>query len=106
MRNKIGLLQHGAILYRVNIDDVFACFKLDEKQRTKSVEIGRERISSLSDEIGREISFDDVKKALREGMQEVLNDEIVEEKITDKEEEISQFLYKNKYNTKEWNFKK
>ena len=106
MRNKIGLLQHGAILYRVNIDDVFACFKLDEKQRTKGVEIGRERISSLSDESGREISFNEVKKALREGMQEVLDDEIVEEKITDKEEEISQFLYKNKYNTKEWNFKK
>lgn len=104
MRNKIGLLQHGSILYEVSIEDIFACFNMSEDKRGKTIELGRERISSLSFEIGRKITFEDVKAALRKGMEEILKDEIVESTLSGEEIEISQFLYKNKYNTLEWNF--
>ncbi len=104
MRNKIGLLQHGSILYEVSIEDIFECFNMSEDKRRKGIELGRERISSLSYEIGRKIAFEDIKEALRKGMEEVLGEEIVNATLSSEELEISQFLYKNKYNTLKWNF--
>lgn len=106
MRNKLGLLQHGSILYSVDIESIFSCFKLEEDVRKKLVEIGKRKISSLSDELNKEITFNDIKTALRKGMEEILQEEIVESELTKDELDIAYELYENKYNTYDWNFKK
>ncbi len=106
MRNKIGLLQHGSIIYEVDIRDIFECFNLEEKTRQRLIEEGQNKITSLSQELKRKITFEDVKINLIKGMQEILNEEIVESNLTSMELEIAYNLYKNKYNTKEWNFKR
>ncbi|MGB9769208.1 MULTISPECIES: lipoate--protein ligase family protein [Caldisericum] len=106
MRNKFGLLQHGSILYKVDIESIFKCFKLEEKQRERLIEIGKHKISSLSDELRREVGFKDIKETLKKGMEEVLGEKMVESNLTKEELEIAYDLYKNKYNTLEWNFMK
>ncbi len=104
MRNRKGLLQHGSILYRVSIEDIFSCFNMTEDKRRQAIKIGYERISSLSDELGREVTFEEIKAALYKGMEEALGEKLVEQEITSEELKISQFLYKSKYNTDNWNF--
>lgn len=106
MRNKLGLLQHGSILYSVDIEAIFKCFNLEEDTRKRLVEIGKRKISSLSDELKREVTFNDIKTALKKGMEEVLQDEIIESELTKEEFDIAYELYENKYNTNDWNFKK
>ncbi|BAL80895.1 lipoate--protein ligase family protein [Caldisericum exile] len=106
MRNKFGLLQHGSILYKVNIDEIFRCFRLSEEARRKLTEVGKLKISSLSDELKREVGFNEIKEALKKGMEEVLEEEIIESTLTDDELKIASDLYKNKYNTVDWNFRK
>lgn len=106
MRNKYGLLQHGSILYEVDIESIFNCFKLEDAERRRLVEFGHKKISSLSLELGKKIDFYQIKNALRIGMQEVLNEELIESKLTSLEWDIAYDLYKNKYNTIEWNFRK
>jgi lipoate-protein ligase A len=106
MRNKFGLLQHGSILFKVNIEDIFYCLKIKEAVRPKIIEQAKSKISSLSDEIGKKIGFADIKTALKEGMSEILGEEIIDYELSASEREIANELYINKYNTNEWNFKR
>jgi len=106
MRNKFGLLQHGSILYEVNVEDIFDCFKLSKEEKEKMIKIGKEKISSISQELGRSIGFDDIKESFIKGFSEVMGEELVESKLSSLEIDIAYDLYKNKYNTKEWNFRK
>uniref|UniRef100_A0A7C4YEQ4 Lipoate--protein ligase family protein n=1 Tax=Caldisericum exile TaxID=693075 RepID=A0A7C4YEQ4_9BACT len=106
MRNKYGLLQHGSIVYDVKIEHIFDCFNLSEHLREKFIKIGYESISSLSKEIGRSINFYDIKDALKEGMEEIFGEKLVESALSIIEWEIAYELFKNKYNTIEWNMKK
>ena len=106
MRNKYGLLQHGAILLRVSIEDIFYCLKIKEALKLNLIDQARSKISSLSDELGREITFYDVKSALRYGLSEILGEELVDAELTPSERKIAEELYLNKYNTSDWNFKR
>ncbi len=106
MRNDYGLLQHGSILYEVNVDDIFYCFNMSEEHRKRLSALAKKKISSLSDEIGKKITFDMIKSALKMGMQEILCEEIVEVGLTKDELSLANRLYKEKYSTYEWNFKR
>jgi lipoate-protein ligase A len=106
MRNEYGLLQHGSILYEVNVDDIFYCFNMSEDRRKKLSALAKKKISSLSDEIGKKITFDMIKNALKKGMEEVLDEKITETALTEEELSLANRLYKEKYSTYEWNFKR
>ena len=106
MRNSNGLLQHGSILYRVNVNDIFDCFNMDAEKKKKLAKLASEKISSLSDEIGKEITFDMIKDALKKGMAETLGEELVEIRLSDDEIKLANKLYKEKYSTNKWNFKR
>jgi lipoate-protein ligase A len=106
MRNNFGLLQHGSILYHVDVDDIFDCFNMDAKKKEKLSALAKKKISSLSDEIGKEITFEMVKEALKIGMSEALGEELVETDLSEEEVKMANKLYREKYSTKQWNFKR
>ncbi len=106
MRNSLGLLQHGSILYSVSIGDIFNALKIEENKRKEIIEEAAQKITSLSDESGRKISFLEVCESFKNGMKKVLQDEILEDSLTEKEIKKSKELYEVKYNTYEWNFKR
>ncbi len=106
MRNENGLLQHGSILYHVNIDDIFSCFNMDDKKRERLVDLSKKKISSLSDELGRKITFKMVKKSFKKGMEEIFQEKFVETSLRKDEISLAEKLYKEKYSKKQWNFKR
>jgi lipoate-protein ligase A len=106
MRNEKGLLQHGSILYHVSVDDIFYCFNMPEDKRKKLAALSKNKISSLSDEIGKEITFNMVKDAFKKGMEMVFKEEFVDCELSKEEESLAKEIYKGKYSTKQWNFKR
>jgi len=106
MRTKVGLLQHGSILYRVDINDIFHSIKIDEAHRDRITLLAKNKITSLEDELKWEISIDELKGAFKKGMQFVLKDELIDSALDERELEIAEQLFKEKYSTQEWNFKR
>ncbi len=106
MRSSYGLLQHGSILYHVDVEQIFCCLNIDADKRKKIVELSKRKISSLSDELGKEITFDLIKKALKNGMEELIGEPLIPVELTKGEKQLAEKLYREKYNTYEWNFKR
>ncbi len=106
MRNKNGLLQHGSILYHVNVDDIFYCFNMDDSKKKRLSALSKKKISSLSDELGKEITFDMVKEAFMKGMESVFNEEFEIAALSEEEKALANKLYAEKYSTDQWNFKR
>jgi len=106
MRNDYGLLQHGSILYHVDLKQIFYCFNLNENARKKLVELSKKKISSLSDELNKEITFNMIKGVLKRGMEEIMDEALVFTELTKDEKNLAEKLYREKYNTDEWNFKR
>ena len=106
MRNENGLLQHGSILYNVSVDDIFYCFNMDEEKKKKLIALSKNKISSLSDEIGRSITFDMVENAFRKGMEFIFNEKFIDYELSKEEKILAEKLYKDKYSTDQWNFKR
>jgi lipoate-protein ligase A len=90
----------------VSIEDIFYCLKIKDRLKAKIIEQAKFKISSLSDEMEKVISFHDVKTSLWEGMSEILEEKLVDSKLSSFEKIIADELYTNKYNTREWNFKR
>lgn len=97
------LLQHGTILYKVDVEKMFSLLKVsDEKIRDKMITNVKERVTSIFDQ--KNISKDELYRALVFGFSK--NKEIEFDSLTQKEIERANELEKTKYATKEWNEKK
>jgi lipoate-protein ligase A len=99
--------QHGTILRHVNPSLMFTVLKVpNEKIRDKMIKSVEERVTSIQSYLKREVSFEELKKALIKGFEEALKIKLVPGKITDFEEQTAKKLQTEKYSTKEWNFKR
>ncbi|MBW2980357.1 lipoate--protein ligase family protein [Candidatus Woesearchaeota archaeon] len=96
------LLQHGSILVDVDYDKLISLFNLKDKE--KSVEISKKRITSIK-EFNKRISIKKLKKYLKEGFEKNLGIKLVNDKLTKDELKLAKKLAKDKYSTKNWNRK-
>jgi lipoate-protein ligase A len=60
-------------------------------------------LTSLARELGKDVSMDEVKKALLQGIKERLNVNFVEYSLTNDELNLAQKLYRIKYGLNKWN---
>ncbi|MEM2994742.1 MAG: biotin/lipoate A/B protein ligase family protein [Candidatus Bathyarchaeia archaeon] len=99
--------QHGTILRDVNPSLMFTVLKVpNEKIRDKMIKSVEERVTSIKNYLNREVGFEELKNALIKGFEEAFNIELTPDEITDFEEQTAKKLQKEKYSTKEWNFKR
>lgn len=99
--------QHGTILRDVNPELMFTVLKVPgEKIRDKIIKSVKERVTSIKSCLGREISFEELKNALIRGFEEAFKISLVPEEVTEFEEQMAMKLKREKYSTKEWNFKR
>jgi len=94
------LLQHGTILYSVDLDRMFSALKVsDEKIRDKLIQNARERVTSISQQ--RTVSWNEAYEALISGFTKgkdfCLGD------LSDSEIMRAKDLAKSRYMTSEWN---
>ena len=99
--------QHGTILRDVNPELMFTVLKVpSEKIRDKMIKSVKERVTSLKNYLGREVSFKELKNSLMKGFEEAFGITLVPGKITEFEEQMAMKLKREKYSTREWNFKR
>ena len=99
--------QHGTILRKVDPALMFRVLKVpSEKIRDKMIKSVEERVTSINNVLGRNVSFRELKDALIEGFEEAFKIDLVPGNITDFEENTAQRLKAEKYASREWNFRR
>lgn len=102
------VLQHGTILLRVDIDKMFNLLKVpSEKMKGKLISDVKQRVTSLSDIAGREVTFSEMEEILTRGFQETFHSEKFEQgELTKPELDRAIALVTEKYNSDRWNRKR
>jgi lipoate-protein ligase A len=101
------LLQHGTVLVDVDVKTMFKVLKVGkEKISDKAIKLAEERVTSIRRELAREIKFEEVYDALKDGFSEALGIELREESLTKEELELAENLRKTKYQLRDWTFKR
>ncbi|VVC02564.1 Lipoate-protein ligase A subunit 1 [Candidatus Bilamarchaeum dharawalense] len=95
------LLQHGTILYSVDVDRMFSLLNVpDEKIKDKLIANVKERVTSVTAQ--RPVSKDELYKALFDGFTK--NKDFESGKLTDTEVIRAKELAQVRYVSKDWNF--
>lgn len=100
------VLQHGTILANINLEKMFTYIRVPwAKSCTQIVSIAKHKITSLYDELGRNVSTAVINSALIEGFQKALKIELVESELIPRERELAERLCREKYATEDWNLR-
>lgn len=95
------LLQHGTILYDVDVAKMFSLLKISkEKISDKMIKAVQERVTRILDH--KKVSIDEAYSALMKGFTD--GKEFEMGTLTEKENERSKYLASKKYSSREWNF--
>jgi len=100
------VLQHGTLLVDVDLERMYTLLRVPwAKTCMEVVGVAESRITSISREIGRAFSTDEIVQALVQGFQKELNIELNEGELTRRERELVEELCVGKYATEEWNLR-
>lgn len=99
------LLQHGTILQGVDVDTMFDLLKVpDEKMKGKLITAIKERVTSVEQQLGHEVAFDDTVAALTNGFQKAFDGvEFYKDELSEEEVAAVEALAAEKYASDDWN---
>ena len=101
-RKKGSLLQHGPILIDIDYNRLCSVFK---NSNNKLINGPNKRIISIK-KLNKNIKTENLKKELKKGFEDNFKVKFKEDELTEKEKILVKKLMKEKYKTKEWNYKK
>lgn len=104
VRNSSVILQHGSIPFQLDIDVYSKCFQLSSDKQFKLKRVLESKTIALN-QLNPEIKEDDLIKSIAKGFEEVFGFSIFYGNYYDIEMEKANIL-KNKYESKEWTFKR
>jgi len=100
------LLQHGTFLLDADLEKMFTFLRVPwAKTITDIVCVAREKLTSIKNELGKEVSREEAYQALVKGFEKALRTQLKEEALTTFEQKLAQKLRKEKFSTQEWNLK-
>jgi lipoate-protein ligase A len=99
-----GILQHGTILIDVDVKKMFSLLRVpQEKMKDKLIKRVEERVTSICQQLGRRVSFDEVCRALARGFEQALGIRLERGELTQSEIELAEQIDREKYSRFEWN---
>lgn len=105
-RKKRSLLQHGTLMYNTDLDVLSNTLRVPrEKLASHGVRSIRERVTTLSIELGYNPGYRQVVNALINGFKRALGIDFEEKELTPMEISYAKELFK-KYRSSEWIFKR
>ncbi|MEM4841097.1 MAG: biotin/lipoate A/B protein ligase family protein, partial [Sulfolobales archaeon] len=105
-RRRNALLQHGTLMYRTNLNVLGSSLKAPkEKLITHKVTSIFERVTTISRELGRDVSKEEVINALIKGFSKALNTDFIRGELSDEEVRLASELVV-KYKSVEWVFQR
>jgi lipoate-protein ligase A len=99
------VLQHGTFLVDVDLEKMFTFLKVSSKDACVNyTSLAKRKITSVANELGRQVSTSRVYEALIRGFGKALRIKLVEGALTKYELDLAAKLRKDKFATSEWNF--
>ena len=100
------LLQHGTFMYATDLDRLAELLVAPrEKLASHGVRAVRQRVTTISEVLHREVTRDEVVRALVKGFEKALGIELEEGELTEEELRLAEEL-SEKYRSAEWNFRR
>ncbi|RLG83920.1 MAG: lipoate--protein ligase family protein [Thermoprotei archaeon] len=105
-RKKQSLLQHGTLMYNTDLDILSNVIKIPkEKMQAHGIRSIRDRVTTLSIELGYNPGYKHIVQSLISGFRKALSIEFKHQELTPMEITYAKKLV-NKYRSKEWIFKR
>ena len=99
-------LVHGTIIVELDRDRMFCALKVPAaKLRSKGLSNPGERVTSLTEVLGRVVLMDDVKSAVANAIGDALGATVKKGHLTSQEKKKVDELVMDRYGTDAWNFK-
>jgi len=103
-RKRDTILQHGTLLLDVDLEKMFTVLRVPwAKTCMEVVNVAKNRITSVKNELGHSVSAETAANALAAGFKNALSLQVAEGELTRYEQELAQKLYREKYETDDWN---
>ncbi len=99
------VLQHGTVLVKVDVEKMFSLLRVpDEKLRGKMIESVKQRVTSIEQQLGKEVYFQEVADAMRTGFERNFNAELAKGALSIGEKALAEKIEKERFAAKEWNY--
>ena len=98
------LLQHGSLIIGVEHKQIIELLRIDSEDQRERFREELEKATSMEEELGRAIDFDNLAENLRKGFEQELEIPLVERPLMDRERNRVDLLVNEKYGTEAWNF--
>ena len=99
------VLQHGTLLIGVDLEKMFTLLRVPwAKTCMEVVNIAKNKITSIRDELGHEVAAETVANALTSGFANALGTQMIQGELTTFESELASKLFREKYSSDDWNF--
>ncbi|MBU0757938.1 MAG: lipoate--protein ligase family protein [Nanoarchaeota archaeon] len=106
-RKEKTILQHGTLILDVDVEKMFSILLVpNEKIRDKMISSVKERVTSLKNELGRDIGFAELSQAFKKGFEEYFNIEFTEQGLTEEELGLAEEIRKDIFAKESWNRKR
>jgi len=104
-RRKGVVLQHGTLIRQVDVEKMISVLQVsDKKIRDKMIKSVRAQVCSLEEVLGKEVTFPELRDAIIQGFEKVLEIELIPSDPTNEEIDLAHHLAQNKYSSNEWLF--
>jgi lipoate-protein ligase A len=106
VRKKSVVLQHGSLPLEGDIARIFDFLKVSSEERREELKQElRARATSLELALGHSVPFEEVARHLAAGFAQALNLRLIPGQLSQHELALAEKLRREKYTTREWNFR-
>jgi lipoate-protein ligase A len=106
-RQKGVILQHGSILFDIDVDMLFDIIRHPNERVRDWLKKGFvDKAVAINQVRATPVTLDEAKKAFREGFAKGLGVELIDDGLTVEERELAEQLVREKYGCDDWNFKR
>ncbi|MGC8580911.1 MAG: lipoate--protein ligase family protein [Thermoplasmata archaeon] len=99
-----GYFVHGTLMISSDLSILSEVLNVPKvKLEAKAVQSVRKRVTTLKEELNKDISLDEISKILTNGFSEYFRCNATIDSLSEEEKSMSDSLYKNRYSTIEWN---
>ena len=101
------ILQHGTILLKIDLQTMFSVLKIEKKRASpKNIEKAAKKLTSLEQELGSSVTFNQVEEVLIDGITDALGARFYEEPLTPAELASARHIATSWYAKPEWIFQR
>jgi len=99
------LLQHGTFLLDADLEKMFSLLRVPWAKKIEDVVcVAQDKLTSIRNELNRDVGVDETCKALIQGFRKALQIELQEGDLTSEEKQLTTKLGEEKFSTEKWNF--